>query len=85
MSKAKTSLEDLRMHMFDVIERLKTNDDPDADPKDKINIETAKAITDAGKIIIDAAKAEIEALKIISSSDVPVEKFISTGATKLIS
>jgi hypothetical protein len=65
-NKSKTSLAELRSHMFDVIERLKSSNDPDADQKDKIDIETAKAISAAGKIIIDAAKVEVDAMKLIA-------------------
>lgn len=70
-----TSLAELRSHMFDVIERLKSSNDPDCDPKDTINIETAKAISLAGKIIIDAAKVEVQALKIIAGADAPAGWF----------
>jgi hypothetical protein len=52
--------------MFDVIERLKASNDPDADQKDKIDIDTAKAISEAGKIIIDAAKVEVDAMRIVA-------------------
>ena len=40
-----TNLNDLQSHLFDVIERLKEGNDPDADPKDSISIDRAKAIT----------------------------------------
>jgi len=66
MTKSKTSLAELRSHMFDVIERLKASNDPDADPKDIIDIDTAKAISEAGKIIIDAAKVEVDAMRIVA-------------------
>ena len=71
----KTSLAELRSHMFDVIERLKASNDPDCDVKDKIDIDTAKAISLAGKVIIDAAKVEVQALKIIAGSEAPTGWF----------
>ena len=70
MSKSKTSLSELRSHLFDVIERLKASNDPDADQKDKIDIETAKVISDVSKVIVDAAKAEVDALKTIANASV---------------
>lgn len=67
MNKSKTSLTDLRNHLFDVIERLKDSNDPDADEKDTISIETAKAINQTAGEIIESAKVEVEALKIIAT------------------
>lgn len=64
---ADTSLQKLREHLFDTIERLKDGNDLDADPKDTIEIDRAKAITLAAGQIINAAKVEIEAHKIIAS------------------
>lgn len=72
---SKTSLSELRAHMFDVIERLKASNDPDCDQKDKIDIDTARAISEAGKVIIDAAKVEVDALKVIANSEAPAEWF----------
>lgn len=57
------SMDDLRNHLFDVIERLKTNGDPDATDKDKISIEDAKAIGNIAKTLIDSAKVEVHAIK----------------------
>jgi len=62
----------LRNHMFEVIERLKLANDPDADDKEKMDVETAKAITNAAQSIIHSAKIEIELLKLISNSENPV-------------
>jgi hypothetical protein len=58
----------LRNHLFEVIERLKLSNDPDADEKEKMDVETAKAITNAAQSIIHSAKIEIDLLKIISNS-----------------
>ncbi|MDP3451459.1 MAG: hypothetical protein Q8R90_00765 [Bacteroidales bacterium] len=72
---AKNDLPALRDHLFEVIERLKSNSDPDADACEKIDIGTAKAITMTAKTIIDSAKVEVEFLKLISDE---------TGATGVI-
>jgi ribosomal protein S3AE len=64
-----TNLSDLRLHLFDVIERLKEGNDPKADPKDSISIERAKAINESAKEIINIAKVEVDAIKIIADSN----------------
>ena len=76
-----TSLNDLRSHLFEVIERLKEGNDPDADPKDAIDIERAKVIADVAKEVISSAKVEVEALKVMGSTvnfDIQKE-FYQTG------
>lgn len=49
----KNSIEDLRGHLFETIERLK---DPEED--DKMDVETAKAINSVAQTIINSAKEE---------------------------
>ncbi len=66
---AKNDLTALRDHMFEVIERLKANNDPDASECEKIDVETAKAITNAAQTIVHSAKIEIDFLKIIAKGD----------------
>ncbi|MDD3686447.1 MAG: hypothetical protein PHE56_06740 [Bacteroidales bacterium] len=62
---SKTSIDALNLHMFEVIELLKNNSDSDADPKEKISIENAKAITEAGKVIIEGFKVKAQVLNIV--------------------
>lgn len=66
---AKNDLTALRDHMFEVIERLKANNDPEASECEKIDVETAKAITNAAQTIVHSAKIEIDFLKIIAKGD----------------
>ena len=61
----------LRDHLFEVIERLKLNNDPNADPQEKMDVETAKAVTNAASIIVNSAKVEVDFLKIIAAGDNP--------------
>lgn len=73
----KTTLSDLREHLFDVIERLKEGNDPDADIKDSIDINRAKEINHTAQAIINSAKVEVDAWKIIakeSDLDAHLEK-----------
>ena len=62
----KNDMNALRDHLFDVIERLKASNDPDCDHKDKIDIETAKQITDVAKVLVESAKAEVSLMNIAS-------------------
>ncbi len=64
---AKNDLPALRDHLFEVIERLKANQDSDASACEKIDITTAKAITETAKTIIDSAKVEVDFLKLIGN------------------
>jgi len=67
----KNDMNALRDHLFDVIERLKATNDPDADQKDKIDIETAKQITDVAKVLVESAKAEVSLMNIASKGMLP--------------
>jgi ribosomal protein S3AE len=66
---ASNDLTALRNHMFEVIERLKSNNDPEASECEKMDVETAKAITNAAQSIIHSAKIEIDFLKLIAKGD----------------
>ena len=71
---SKNKLSDLRDHMFDVIERLKSNNDQSVDDNEKIDIETAKAIAQAGGVILHAAKLELDYVKQADKMGYTVEK-----------
>ena len=71
---SKTSLQDLREHMFDVIERLKESGDPECDPKDSITVEKAEAICNAASKIIDAAKVEAELIKTLVNNGAGLDR-----------
>lgn len=72
---SKTTIKDLKDHLFDVIERLKSANDPDADPKDTISLDHASAIVEVAKVIVDSAKTEVQALNILSRADNPERSF----------
>lgn len=72
----------LRNHLFEVIERVKLNNDPDADDKEKMSIEQAKAISQAASIIVNSAKIEVDFLKIVASGDNPSELKKAAGGTE---
>lgn len=72
----------LRDHLFEVIERVKLSNDPDADDKEKMSIEQAKAISQAAAIIVNTAKIEVDLLKVIAKGDNPREVEDAAQGTK---
>lgn len=52
----KNEIEDLRNHLFEIIEMLKEDD---------IDIEKAKAIRDVAQTIVNSAKVEVDFLKAV--------------------
>lgn len=67
----KNKTEDLRNHLFEAIEMLKNNSDPNASDHEKMDIDTAKAIANLGKVIVDSNKTEVDAMRIIANAQNP--------------
>ena len=61
---SKVNLDTLNEHLFDVIERLKEANDIEADPKDTIDLDIAKQICEASKIIVESYKVKAQVLNI---------------------
>jgi ABC-type Zn uptake system ZnuABC Zn-binding protein ZnuA len=59
----------LRDHLFEVIERVKSNNDPNSSANEKMSVEEAKAISQAAAIIVNSAKIEVDLLKVISAGN----------------
>lgn len=59
----------LRDHLFDVIERVKSNNDENSSPNEKMTVEEAKAISQAAAIIVNSAKIEVDLLKVIARGE----------------
>lgn len=77
-----TNLSSLNTHLFEAIEMLKNNNDPNADANEKIDILTAKAIAELGTVIVESAKTQVQALSIIAKASNPTlvtENAISSG------
>lgn len=53
----KTTINDLRRHLFAALEGLQ-------DPDNPMDIERAKAIADVGQVVINAAKVEVQYLEV---------------------
>jgi hypothetical protein len=56
---ARNKIEDLRDHLFEIIEMLKEND---------MELDKAKAIADIAQVIINSAKVEVDFIKVVSGS-----------------
>ena len=69
-----TSLEALKGHLFETLEGLKNQSDPDASENEKVTIEQAKAITGVADTIINIYKTQLDAIKVISSTDLNTAK-----------
>jgi hypothetical protein len=74
---AKNKIEDLRNHLFDTIEMLKTDDV-------KMTIEKAKTIADVSQVIINSAKLEVDFIRATDKMDgfYPSTGFIETEGKK---
>ncbi len=64
-------IDDLNNHMFETIEMLKNNNDPRASKNEKVDIETAKAIVSAGKVIVDGFKVKANVLGMLKNTGNP--------------
>jgi hypothetical protein len=56
----KNKVEDLRNHLFEVIEGLKDG---------SVDIEKAKAIADVGQVIVNSAKVEVDYLRVTGAAE----------------
>lgn len=65
------SIDALNMHLFEAIEGLKNNSDPNASPNEKMDIETAKAIGDLGKVVVEGYKVKAQVLNMVRNAENP--------------
>lgn len=70
MSKNKNpiNLDTLNNYLFETIEMLKNNSDPNASDNEKIDVETAKTIADLGKVAVDGFRVKATVLSTIAKS-----------------
>ena len=68
---SKLTIDKLNEHLFEAIEMLKNNSDPNASPNEKIDIETAKTIADLGKVAVEGFKVKAQALSMLARTDNP--------------
>lgn len=57
----KNKIEDLRNHLFEVLEALKDKEEP-------MDLDRARAIADVARVVIDSAKVEVEFAKVVNEA-----------------
>lgn len=67
----KISIDRLNEHLFSSIEMLMAQKDPNASENEKIDVETAKAIADIGKVVIDGYKVKAQVLNMMRNTENP--------------
>lgn len=67
------SLDELNMHLFDTIEMLKNNNDPNASANEKIDVETARTIASLGKVVVEGYKVKAQVLDMMRNTQNPTE------------
>lgn len=65
------NIDKLNEHLFESIEMLKNNSDPNADDNEKIDVNTAKAIADLSKVVIDGYKVKAQVLNMMRNAENP--------------
>ena len=76
------NLEALKGHLFETLEGIKNQNDPEA--SEKLSIEQAKAIVEVADSIIDIYKVQVDALKVVAHLDhmnSPANILIGMGVT----
>lgn len=71
MATNKCNVEALRMHLFDTLERVKSNNDPECSPNEKCSIEEAEVVCEIAKQITETFKVSLTAMNILSRADNP--------------
>lgn len=66
-----TSLDALNAHLFETIEMLKNNNDPNASAHEKIDLEHARQICSVGKVIVDGYKVKAQVLTALCTAENP--------------
>jgi hypothetical protein len=80
------SIDALNAHLFETIEMLKNNRNKNASAIEKIDIETARAISDLAKNVIEGYKVKVQVLNIYSKANNPKllqEKISENGLLEL--
>lgn len=63
------NLEALKTHLFETLEGIKNQTDPEASDCEKVSIDQAKAIVDVADSIIDIYKVQVDAVKVVANMD----------------
>ncbi len=66
------SINELKKHLFESIEMLKNQNDPEADPCEKMDVKTAKAVADIAGAVIEIGKLELQAVNMLKNAENPI-------------
>ena len=69
MANSSMSLEALKAHLFETLEGVKNNNDPNADPQEKVSTQDAKCIVNIANSIIEIYKTQVDAVRIFTGMD----------------
>lgn len=78
------NLESLKAHLFETLEGVKNQNDPEASDCEKVSIEQAKTIVEVADSIIDIYKVQVDALKSVMKMDhlgSPENLLVTMGVT----
>lgn len=78
------NLESLKTHLFETLEGVKNQNDPEASDCEKVSIEQAKTIVEVADSIIDIYKVQVDALKSVMKMDhlgSPENLLVAMGVT----
>ena len=67
MANSSMSLEALKAHLFETLEGVKNNNDPNADPQEKVSTQDAKCIVNIANSIIEIYKTQVDAVRIFAN------------------
>ena len=65
------NIDKLNEHLFESIEMLKNNSDPEASECEKIDVNTAKAIADLSKVVVEGYKVKAQVLNMMRNAENP--------------
>jgi len=63
------SIDALNCKLFEAIESLQNNTDPNASENEKMDVTTAHRIAELGKVIVEGYKVKVQALKLIEGAE----------------
>ena len=65
------NIDKLNEHLFESIEMLKNNSDPEASECEKIDVNIAKAIADLSKVVVEGYKVKAQVLNMMRNAENP--------------
>lgn len=65
------NIDKLNEHLFEAIEMLKNNSDPEASECEKIDVNSAKTIADLSKVVVEGYKVKAQVLNMVRNAENP--------------